>query len=202
MRLLWAAVILAAVAFGRAQAKVAVDQWTADYLRTERSLWQHIDVQQILVDRGNLLGEIYREHNRTLHKGIGAAATIVRLSDPAKFRPLLDAVRSIESHTVAVSEALAKGDNARVARLLKNSMAEIEQLPETVLRRIGDTAFWTEAMSNVRQSVIMHEHYATFIGRTHNCTTHCGTHACATNIVYRFWGGGFYGCVARKRPMQ
>lgn len=155
MTLLWAAVIWTAVAFGRAQAKVAVDQLTADYLRSERSLWQHIDVQQILVDRGNLLGEIYREHNRTLHKGIGAAATIVRLSEPAKFRPLLDAVRATESHSAAVTEALAKGDNARVARLLRNSMAEIERLPETVARTVGDTAFWTEAMSNVRQSVIM-----------------------------------------------
>lgn len=154
MELVWVAVILTAIQgidLAEAHSKVPIDQFAADYLKRERSLWQNIDVQQILIDRGNLLNEVYCEHNRTLHKHIATATIISLLSlEHGKYRQLLDTVRSIESHTATISESLAKGDYARVARLLKNSMAEIERLPETILNAIGDISFWTEIMNNVR----------------------------------------------------
>lgn len=152
MILLWAAVILTAtqsIDIVRAQTKVPIDIFTVDYLKAERNLWQKIDVQQILIDRGNLLNEIYREHNRTLHNDIGNANTIISLSDNGKFRPTINTVRSIESHTGNVKEALAKGDYARAARLLKNSMAEIERLTDTMLQTVGDNSFWMEILTNV-----------------------------------------------------
>lgn len=146
------AVILTVIGINlaRAQPKIPVDRVTIDYLQAELNLWQKIDVQQILIDRGNLLNEIYREHNRTLQNDIADAKTIISLSDNGKFRQLFDTVRAIETHTANVKESLEKGDNARVARLLKHSMTEIEQLSETILQAVNDNSFWMNILTNVR----------------------------------------------------
>lgn len=130
--------------------KVHIDQITSEYLKTEKDLWKKIDTQQILVDRGILLGEIYREHKRILNDNFGDT-TIISGFDGNRFQQLINIITSIDSNTNNIKKFLSNAEYGKLTELMKISITSFEKLTEDIFRVLDDKTYWNDILMNVNK---------------------------------------------------
>lgn len=133
--------------------KVHIDKITTEYLKTEKDLWKKIDTQQILVDRGILLGEIYREHKRILSDNFGDAK-IINGFNGNKFQQLINIITSIDSNTNNVKTFLSNAEYGKLTELMKSSITPFEKLTENIFRVLDDKTYWNDILINVNKKFI------------------------------------------------
>lgn len=132
--------------------QILIDELTKEYVLSEKALWKKIDTQLILLDRGTLLNEIYREHSRILNNDFGDN-TLLRSLEVKKFEKLINTVLSIDTNVKNIKDYLAKGEYTKLIDLAKNSATQMGQSAADLNNIIGQRSFWLELV-DVRFSAL------------------------------------------------
>lgn len=128
--------------------QIHIDKLTGEYFSIEKELWKKISTQQILLDRGSFLNEIYREHNRTESNDFGETKTIWSLGIQ-KYQQLINTVLSIDTNARNIKEYLVHGEYTKLMDLAKN--AQMEKSFDDLHAIISDKSFWEDILANVRE---------------------------------------------------
>lgn len=127
---------------------IHIDKLTSDYLELETDLWKKINTQQILIDRGNLLNEIYRQHNRTVNDDLGDSQLIWSLGIQKNQR-LVSITVAIDTNFKNVRHYLTNAEYPKLVDLATSATANSEKSLEDFFEAISDREFWNEILSNV-----------------------------------------------------
>lgn len=130
---------------------ILIDKITTEYIVQEKSLWKKIDTQLILLDRGSLLNEIYREHSRILNNDFGEAKLIWSLGIQ-KYEKLINTVLAIDTNIKNIKAYLMKAEYARLMELAKNAAPQMRQSADDLSTIIGSVSFWTDIVSSVNNT--------------------------------------------------
>lgn len=138
---------------GQSQAvhQIHIDKKASDYLELEKDLWKKINTQQILIDRGNLLNEIYRQHNRTVNDDLGDSQLIWSLGIQKNQR-LVSTTVAIDTNFKNVRHYLTNAEYTKLVDLATSAMTNLEKLLEDFFEAISDKEFWNDILSNVNFS--------------------------------------------------
>lgn len=128
--------------------QILIDKLTNEYLTNEKALWKKIDTQLILLDRGSLLNEIYREHSRILNNDFGEHKVVWSLGIQ-KYEQLINTVLSIDTNVKNVKDYLTKAEYTKLADLAKNAATPMHQSLNNLHNIISQRSFWTDLV-NVR----------------------------------------------------
>lgn len=129
--------------------QIQIDKLTSEYLSVEKQLWVKIGTQQILVDRGNLLNEVYREHKRILNNDFGGSKTIWSLGIQ-KNQQLINTMLSIDTNQRNIQDYLTNGEHTKMEDLAKSTAVSMEKSMDDLFQSITDQTFWTNILANVR----------------------------------------------------
>lgn len=127
---------------------ILIDKLTSQYIVQERALWKKVDTQLILLDRGSLLNEIYREHSRILNNDFGESKLLWSLGIQ-KYERLINTVLSIDTNIKNIKAYLMKAEYARLTDLAKNAALQMLQSAVDLNGIIGNNAFWADLVMNV-----------------------------------------------------
>lgn len=135
---------------GQSQAvhQIHIDKLTSDYVELETDLWKKINTQQILIDRGNLLNEIYRQHNRTVNDNLGDSQLIWSLGIQKNQR-LVSTTVAIDTNAKNVQHYLTNAEYPKLVDLATSATSNLEKLLEDFFEAISDREFWNDILSNV-----------------------------------------------------
>lgn len=133
-------------AFGDQQ--IRIDKLTIDYIQTEKALWKKIDTQLILLDRGSLLNEIYREHSNILNNDFDANKVLYSLGNQ-KYQQLNNIIASIETNTNNIKQHLARAEFTKLLDLARSTAFQVQQSADALNAIIGHRSFWPD-LTNVR----------------------------------------------------
>lgn len=128
--------------------QIHVDKLTGDYLVLEKDLWKKINTQQILIDRGNLFNEIYRQHNRTVNDDFGDSQLIWGLGIQKNQR-LISTTVAIDTNFKNVRHYLTNAEYPKLVDLATSVTIDLEKLLEDFFEAISDKEFWNDILSNV-----------------------------------------------------
>lgn len=126
--------------------QILIDKLTSEYIQTEKTLWKKIDTQQILLDRGSLLNEIYREHSNILNNNLDGNKVLYSLGNP-KYQQLLNIISSIDINTNNIKQHLARAEFTKLLDLAKNAAIQIQQSSDGLNAIIGHRSFWSDLIS-------------------------------------------------------
>lgn len=127
---------------------ILIDKITSEYIVQEKALWKKIDTQLILLDRGSLLNEIYREHSRILNNDFGETKLIWSLGIQ-KYEKLINTVLAIDTNIKNIKAYLMKAEYARLMDLAKNAAPQMLQSADDLSTIIGNASFWADIVSSV-----------------------------------------------------
>lgn len=127
---------------------ILIDKLTNEYIVQEKALWKKIDTQLILLDRGSLLNEIYREHSRILNNDFGDTKLLWSLGIQ-KYERLINTVLAIDTNIKNIKAYLMKAEYARLTDLAKNAASQMIQSADDLNTIIANKPFWTDLASNV-----------------------------------------------------
>lgn len=139
---------LAAAAIAPKVSRIYIDTLADDYLAVERALWSKIEAQQLLVDRGQLLDEIYREHKRILEADFGQHATIWSLG-LQRHAKLFNDILAINTNAQNIKEYIFAKENDKVLELAQNAHEQMEKSATEFHELISDKSFWDNVVYNV-----------------------------------------------------
>lgn len=139
---------LATVAATSKVSRIYVDILANDYLAIEKTLWTKIEKQQLLVERGQLLDEIYREHKRILEADFGQYATIWSLGLQRNVK-LFNNILAINTNAQNVKEYIFGNENDKVLELAQNAHEQMENSATEFYQLINDKSFWENVVYNV-----------------------------------------------------
>lgn len=131
--------------------QILIEKLTSEYLPKEKSLWKKIDTQLILLDRGSLLNEIYREHSRIFNEfGENNELSEIKLllnSNTHKHDKLISTVQSIDTNVKNIKEYLSKGQYAKLTDLAKNAVDQIQNAANDLYNITGKRSFWVDLVN-------------------------------------------------------
>lgn len=130
--------------FGEHQ--ILVDKLTSEYLIKEEALWKKINTQLILLDRGSLLNEIYREHSRILNNDFGEHKILFGLGIQ-KYEPLINTILSIDTNVKNIKEYLRRADYTKLADLAKNAASQMQRSLNDLQNVISQRSFWNDLIN-------------------------------------------------------
>lgn len=128
--------------------QILIDKLTSEYIASEKALWKKIDTQLILLDRGSLLNEIYREHSRILSNDFGEHKVLWSLGIQ-KYERLVNTILSIDTNINNIKDYLSKAAYTKLTELAKNAATQIQQSADELSSTITRSSFWTDIVSNV-----------------------------------------------------
>lgn len=131
--------------------RIFVDSLTNDYLAIEKTLWTKIEMQQLLVERGQLLDEIYREHKRILEADFGQHATIWSLG-LQRHAKLINEILAINTNAQNIKEYIFAKENDKVLELAQNAHEQMETSATEFYQLISDKSFWDNIAYNVSKT--------------------------------------------------
>lgn len=140
---------LAAAVITPKVSRIYIDTLADDYLAVEKVLWSKIEAQQLLVDRGQLLDEIYREHKRILEADFGQYATIWSLG-LQRNAPLFNGILAMNANAQNFKEYIFAKENDKVLELAQNAHEQMEKSVTEFHHWIGDKSFWDGVIHDVR----------------------------------------------------
>lgn len=129
-------------------ARIHIDTLANDYLAVEKLLWSKIEMQKLLVDRGQLLDEIYREHKRILESEFGQHTTIWSLG-LQKHAKLFNDILAINTNAQNIKEYIFAKENDKVLDLAQNAHEQMEKSATEFYQLISDKSFWDNVVYNV-----------------------------------------------------
>lgn len=130
--------------------RIFIDNLANDYLAVEKALWSKIETQQLLVERGQLLDEIYREHKRILEADFGYHATIWSLGLQRNVR-LFNGILAINTNAQNIKEYIFDKENDKVLELVQNAHEQMEKSATEFYQLISDKPFWDNVLLNVSE---------------------------------------------------
>lgn len=128
--------------------QIQIDKLASDYLELELDLWKKINTQQIFINRGNLLHEIYRQHNRTVNDDLDDSQLIWILGIQKNQR-LVSKTVAIDTNFKNVRHYLTNAEYPKLVDLATSATANSEKLLEDFFEAISDKEFWDDILSNV-----------------------------------------------------
>lgn len=134
--------------------RIHIDTVANDYLAMEKALWTKIEQQQLLVERGQLLDEIYREHKRILEVNFGDHATIFSLGLQRNAK-LFNEILAINANTANLKEYIFARENDKVLELVQNAHEQMERSATEFYQLISDKSLWDNIVDNVSEMVWM-----------------------------------------------
>lgn len=139
---------LASAAVTPKVARIHIDTLANDYLAIEKLLWSKIEMQKLLVDRGQLLDEIYREHKRILESEFGQHTTIWSLG-LQKHAKLFNDILAINTNAQNIKEYIFAKENDKVLDLAQNAHEQMEKSATEFYQLISDKLFWDNVVYTV-----------------------------------------------------
>lgn len=133
--------------------QIFTDKLTSEYLGNEKNLWKKIDTQQILIDRGQLFNEIYREHNKTVNNDFGDTKTIWSLGIQKNQR-LINTVLAIDTNYKNVRHYLTNAEYVKLVDLAKSATTQMEKSMDDLFEAINEKTFWTDILSDVKLNIL------------------------------------------------
>lgn len=135
---------------GQSQAvhQILIDKLTSDYIELETDLWKKINTQQILIDRGNLLNEIYRQHNRTVNDDFDDSQLIWSLGIQKNQR-LVSTTVAIDTNFKNVQHYLTNAEYPKLVDLATSATTNLKKLMADFFEAMSDRQFWNDILSNV-----------------------------------------------------
>lgn len=130
--------------------RIYIDTLANDYLAMEKMLWSKIETQQLLVERGILLDEIYREHKRILEANFGQHATIWSLG-LQRHAKLFNEILAINTNARNIKEYIFAKENDKVLELAQNAHEQMENSAAEFYKLISDKSFWENIVYNVSE---------------------------------------------------
>ncbi|XP_031621010.1 uncharacterized protein LOC116339329 [Contarinia nasturtii] len=139
--------------------QILIDKFTSEYFPKEKALWKKIDTQLILLDRGSLLNEIYREHSRILsdfgeNNEFGEIKVLKSLG-VQKYSRLISTVQTITSNVKNIKEHLAKAEYTKLVDLAKNAANQIQNSANDLHNIIGKRSFWIDLVDGNGESCLL-----------------------------------------------
>lgn len=134
------------VEHGFADNQIQIDKLTSEYLTVVKALWKKLDTQLILLDRGSLLNEIYREHSRILNNDIDEHKVLWSLGIQ-KNQQLINTVLSVDTNTKNIKDYLVKSEYVKMVDLAKNAATQMQQSANELNTIIGQRSFWADLVS-------------------------------------------------------
>lgn len=128
--------------------RIFIDSLANDYLAVEKVLWSKIETQQLLVDRGQLMDEIYREHKRILEADFGQHATIWSLG-LQRHAKLFNEILAINTNAQNIKGYIFDKENDKVLELVQNAHVQMEKSATEFYQLISDKSFWDNVILNV-----------------------------------------------------
>lgn len=128
--------------------RIYIDTLADNYLAIEKSLWTKIETQQLLVDRGQLLDEIYREHKRILEADFGQHSNIWSLG-LQRHAKLFNDILAINTNAQNIKEYIFAKENDKVLELAQNAHEQMAKSATEFNQLISDKSFWDNIVYNV-----------------------------------------------------
>lgn len=128
--------------------RIFIDTLADNYLTVEKTLWKKIEMQQLLVERGQLLDEIYREHKRILEADFGQHATIWSLG-LQRHAKLFNEILAINTNAQNIKEYIFAKENENILELSQNAHEQMEKSATEFYQLISDKSFWENIVYNV-----------------------------------------------------
>lgn len=133
--------------------RVYIDSLTEKYLTIEKELWTKIDTKQLIVERGELLNEIYREHGNVFDEDFGSTNTIWTLGIQ-QHEKLIHNILAINSNAQNNKQYLLSKEYPKVIDLAKNAMEQMENTATDFYHMISEKSFWNNILFNVSDFVL------------------------------------------------
>lgn len=128
--------------------RIFIDSLANDYLAVEKALWMKIEKQQLLVERGQLLDEIYREHKRILEADFGQHATFWSLG-LQRHAKLFNQILAINTNAQNIKKYIFDKENDKVLELVQNAHEQMEKSATEFYELISAKSFWDNVVLNV-----------------------------------------------------
>lgn len=128
--------------------RIYIDTLANEYIAVEKALWTKIETQQLLVDRGQLLDEIYREHKHIIGADFGQHATIWSLG-LQRHAKIFNDILAINTNAQNIKEYIFAEENDKAVELAQNAHEQMEKTATEFYQLITDKSFWENIIYNV-----------------------------------------------------